>query len=174
MAKKKKRVVRNATQDRRKTPARKRLPRESSTATKKPRKPRVDEWEGETVYWEDDFLAALAEGGNVWHATVRAGISRDLAYKRRRRYKGFRARWKAALDDHVDRLAHNAVSIAIRDRSVPMTIFLLKARDPGTFRDNTMERGVDPAQIASVLHDTASAMRDTIPPVEADDEEAKA
>lgn len=48
--------------------------------------------------WKDDFLAALAETGNIRHSARIAGISQTTAYDARKAHPEFAAEWKAAID----------------------------------------------------------------------------
>lgn len=47
--------------------------------------------------WHVTFLAALAHTGNVLAASLAAGITRQTAYRTRRRSATFRSGWEAAI-----------------------------------------------------------------------------
>ena len=57
------------------------------------RAPRHDGWTPERTRL---FFEALAAGGSVAWACARAGLSRQAAYKARRRDPGFAQQWQAA------------------------------------------------------------------------------
>ena len=105
--------------------------------------------DGWTPARQQAFVAALAESGCVADACRRIGVSRESAYKLRRRYDAtdFRLSWDAALDYAVQQLSDSALSRAIHGVPVPhfykgeqigehrkynesLTMFILRYRDP--------------------------------------------
>ena len=110
------------------------------------RRNRDDGWTAER---QRDFLAALADTGSVGRAAQAVGMSRESAYRLRRRpgALGFVAAWEAAQDAAVQRLADTCLERAIHGDEVPvyskgeiigtrrrypdaLAIFLLRMRDP--------------------------------------------
>lgn len=97
--------------------------------------------------WQDRFIAALADYGNVGRACRFAGISRDVAYDNRKTDAEFAKRWKQALKTATDTLEEEAWRRAregtekpvyqnglliggIQEYSDTLMIFLLKAHKP--------------------------------------------
>src|SRR5688572_17086352 len=54
--------------------------------------------------WAPVFLTVIATEGNVKEACKAAGVSRQVAYRRRERDASFRAAWDAAIEAAVDEL----------------------------------------------------------------------
>lgn len=86
--------------------------------------------------WRDDFVATLAEFGNVRQACIAADISRSNAYHRRETDKEFEAAWDEALENFADLLEGVYAKRAIEqsDRAIE---FLLKANRPEKYRERT-------------------------------------
>jgi very-short-patch-repair endonuclease len=86
--------------------------------------------------WRDDFVAALAEFGNVRGACIKARKSRSNAYYRRDTDEEFAEAWNEALDNFADLLEGVYAKRAIEqsDRAIE---FLLKANRPEKYRERT-------------------------------------
>ena len=99
------------------------------------------------------FFDSLASGRSVAGSARHAGYSRSIVYLWRDQDPSFRATWEAAVEAGTDRLEdeawrrahdgvdkpvfHNGTQVgAVREHSDTLTIFLLKARRPGKFREN--------------------------------------
>ena len=100
--------------------------------------------------WPARFLAVLWETGNVSAAARRAGTSRSVCYRHRRRHAGFAAAWEDALEEAADRLEMEAFRRAVdgvgEERffggrvigevtrySDSLLMFLLRARRPAIY-----------------------------------------
>lgn len=109
-------------------------------------RPREDGW---TAARQVDFIEALADSGSVTHAAAAVGMSRESAYRLRRRADAvdFAAAWEAAIAAATRRLADACFERAIHGVEVPilyrgevvatrrrhsdqLAIFLLRHRDP--------------------------------------------
>lgn len=78
--------------------------------------------------WEDRFIEALSNSGNVRASCLAAGISRELAYNRRKISKPFAQRWAWALEDAVDTVEAIAWQRAMSGQSDQIIMFILKSR----------------------------------------------
>lgn len=124
--------------------------------------------------WEIAFLKNLEQHGIVSEACAAAGITRQAAYKRRRKFKKFRKRWKWAMQNANDLLEREARRRAVHGVDKPLTykgkvydtvkefsdvllIFLMKGRDPDRWRDR-----VSVKQSGRLKHEHAGD--DTRPP----------
>lgn len=67
----------------------------------------------------DRFIEAYSQRGIVGEACKAAGISRDTAYKWRKKYRTFAERWDQAREDAIDRLEGIAHGIAEGDERQP-------------------------------------------------------
>jgi hypothetical protein len=100
-----------------------------------------------------DFLEALAVGWSVTHAAKRAGVARQRFYEQRDGDSEFASAWDDALAQGTEALEDEARRRAaegweepvfqrgelvghVRKYSDNLLIFLLKARDPGRFRES--------------------------------------
>ena len=111
-----------------------------------PLRSRADGW---TPARQHEFIETLADTGSVTRAAFVVGMTRESAYRLRRRpdAKGFREAWNAAQDLATERLADACLERAIHGEQVPivhkgeiighrtrhsdaLAIFLLKTRDP--------------------------------------------
>ena len=98
--------------------------------------------------WQDMFLTALRQTGNVSAAARAAGVARSRCYEVRRRDPDFATGWQDALEEAADWLEFEALRRAVEgteeDRffgghivgqvtrySDALLMFLLKARRPG-------------------------------------------
>jgi hypothetical protein len=111
------------------------------------------------VDWGDAFIDALASGGNVRAACLKAGIGRTAAYARRRDELAFHDAWETAMEEATDILEEEArrrayggiektvygsggpgvgtVEVGVaKEYSDTLLIFLLKAHRPEKFREN--------------------------------------
>jgi hypothetical protein len=82
--------------------------------------------------WQDTFIAALRNSGNIRASCLAAGISRETAYKERRRLATFAKRWDEALEESIDLLEAAARQRAM-NISDTLLIFLLKAHRPDKY-----------------------------------------
>jgi hypothetical protein len=99
------------------------------------------------------FLEALAAGWSVTHAAGRAGVLRQRLYETRELDEAFSAEWDQALAAGTDVLEDEAKRRAaegwdepvfqrgelvgtVRKYSDNLLMFLLRARDPGRFRES--------------------------------------
>lgn len=104
--------------------------------------------------WTADFLGAICGGATVRDAAAQAGVHWTLPYKRRSFDKKFRAAWNEAadlgtrlLEQEAARRAYHGVAEpvfykgeqcgTIQKYSDTLLIFLLKARNPGKYREGT-------------------------------------
>ena len=87
--------------------------------------------------WEARFLRVFAKTGIVLQACKAARIDRSTAYNHRRERPEFAARWKAAEDEACDELEQAALK-RIKDGSDVLLIFMLKARRPEKYREETL------------------------------------
>lgn len=111
-----------------------------------PVRTRLDGW---TPQRQHDFIEALADTGSVARAALAVGMSRESAYRLRRRpdARAFAEAWHAAQDIATRRLADACLERAIHGEEVPvfhngelighrvrhsdaLAIFLLRMRDP--------------------------------------------
>lgn len=83
--------------------------------------------------WRLPFLAVLRREGNVREACRAAGVSRQVAYRRRNQDSEFRAAWDEARDEAIDQLEEVAFERA-RRASDTLLIFLLKSHRPTVYR----------------------------------------
>jgi len=107
------------------------------------------------VEWEARFLQVLSEGNTVSEACRLARVGRATAYEHRRSRLDFAARWKDAEDAACDMLEaecrrralegtpkpvfyQGAECGEVREYSDTLLIFLLKAKRPEEFREETM------------------------------------
>jgi hypothetical protein len=58
--------------------------------------------------WEQTFLEAFRNSGNVRAACQAAGVRRQLVYERRAKNKTFAAKWDEAREDAIDTLEATA------------------------------------------------------------------
>lgn len=70
--------------------------------------------------WQEPFLKALEEVGNVWKACGMVGVSRAAVYACRDEDEEFRKRWKDALGVYVERLEAEADERATVGLLVPV------------------------------------------------------
>lgn len=84
--------------------------------------------------WQDRFLAALRNSGNVRAACQAAKVERMTAYRHRKKSPVFAQKWEDALQDAVDVLEAVAWKRA-QDISDTLLIFLLKAHRPDVYSD---------------------------------------
>ena len=104
--------------------------------------------------WQDMFLTALRQTGNVSAAARAAGVARSRCYEVRRRDPDFATGWQDALEEAADWLEFEALRRAVEgteeDRffgghivglvtrySDALLMFLLKARRPAQFAIRT-------------------------------------
>jgi hypothetical protein len=106
--------------------------------------------------WKPKFIEALRESANVRAACQACGITRDAAYKARKKSPVFAAQWDEAIDEAVDTLEEAAWGRArdgvqredpifyqgeqvgskiIREYSDTVLLALLKAHRPNLYRD---------------------------------------
>lgn len=101
--------------------------------------------------WKPEFLQALEDTGTVVQACRVAGISRRGAYDARQSDEAFALAWAdvdAKVTDTLERVAvHRAINGSDR-----LLEFLLKARRPDLYRENT----VRVEHSGSVKHDLTS------------------
>ncbi len=100
------------------------------------------------------FMRMLADTGCVKDACAAGGISRDLAYKLRKRDESFAAEWAEALEEAVDALEtearrramdgvgedvyHDGRPVGVKTRySDVLLIFLLKGARPEKYRERS-------------------------------------
>jgi hypothetical protein len=86
--------------------------------------------------WKPAFLEAFSTYGTVSHACKVVGVGRRTVYDARQVDEAFAAEWAAVEDDVSDDLEQEAVRRA-KDGSDTLLIFLLKARRPEKYRENT-------------------------------------
>ena len=103
---------------------------------------------------DEAFVEALRLGASIAKAARAAGYSRASIYEWRQADEAFRAAWEEALEEGTDRLedeafrrAHDGVPkpvfykgdriATVQEYSDTLTIFLLKARRPGKFKERT-------------------------------------
>lgn len=82
--------------------------------------------------WQDAFISALRNSGNIRASCLAAGVSREMAYKERRRLATFAKRWDEALEESIDLLEAAARQRAL-SISDTLLIFLLKAHRPDKY-----------------------------------------
>lgn len=104
--------------------------------------------------WRPAFLKELARTGNVLKSCVKAKIARSRAYSAKGEQPDFAAAWDEAVEISVEVLEAEAHRRAVdgtlrpvfqgkslvgkvREYSDTLLIFLLKARRPGVYRDNS-------------------------------------
>lgn len=104
--------------------------------------------------WKPDFLASLAENGNITLAAREAGVSRQAAYNAKEADESFAAAWVEAEEIAADLLEEEArkravdgtpepvyykgqMVGAVRRYSDNLLMFLLRARRPERFRDRS-------------------------------------
>lgn len=82
--------------------------------------------------WASRFLAALSATGIVLDACQAAGISRAMAYKRRKNDPVFEQDWQYALQDAADVMlrVYRERGFAQSDRAME---FFIRSRDPDSF-----------------------------------------
>lgn len=128
--------------------------------------------------WATVFLVELAKTGNVSKAVARTKIARSAVYKRRESDPAFAAAWAEAEEVAVELMEAEARRRAVegtlrpvfqggamagkvREYSDTLLIFLLKARRPAVYRENTrVVVAGDPA--APVKHDHTVSVTDRI------------
>lgn len=121
-----------------------------------------------TPDWKTTFLAAFEQTGNVSSAARIAGVSRQHVYRVRGEDPAFAAAWDESNELATGSLEAEAVRRArdgtlrpifnagkkvgeVREYSDTLLIFLLKARDPARFRENSrVELAGDPANPLAV------------------------
>jgi hypothetical protein len=103
--------------------------------------------------WQEKFLKALADTGNVKAACHVAGVARPTVYEHRHKDESFAAAWETAIEESVDLLEiearrravkgtdkpifHRGKQVAsVKEYSDTLLIFLLKANRPEKYRDN--------------------------------------
>jgi hypothetical protein len=106
-----------------------------------------------TVDWTEVFLSALLDGLHVRDACKEAIVDTKVAYRRRKANEAFRLAWQEAIEIGTDELAAEAARRAyhgllkpvfhageicghIREYSDSLLMFLLRARDPGKYRES--------------------------------------
>jgi hypothetical protein len=106
-----------------------------------------------TVDWTEAFLSALLEGVHIRDACKVAVVDSGIVYRRRKDDEAFRLAWQEAIDIGTDELAAEAARRAyhgllkpvfhageicghIREYSDSLLMFLLRARDPGKYRES--------------------------------------
>ena len=104
--------------------------------------------------WKPAFLDALRRTGIVKHAVEAAGIARRTAYDARDRDEAFAKAWDDIVEDATEEMEREAVRRAaegtvkpvfqhgrkvgeIREYSDTLLMFLLKARRPEVYRENS-------------------------------------
>ena len=102
--------------------------------------------------WTDEFIKLLGQTGNVSLSCHGAGVSRNTAYKTKKRYSSFADQWDEALGEAADILEGEARRRAVdgvekpiyykgvqidvvREYSDGLLTLLLKAHKPEKFRD---------------------------------------
>lgn len=91
--------------------------------------------------WQELFLAALADTGNVRMSCIRAQVSSQTAYAHKESDPAFRAHWDEAMENATDILEFEARRRALGKKDADPTkvhsdtlmIFLLKAHRPEKF-----------------------------------------
>jgi hypothetical protein len=86
--------------------------------------------------WKPGFLEAFRTYGTVTHACKAVSVGRRTVYDAREADEAFAAEWAAVEDDVSDDLEEEAVRRA-KDGSDVLLIFLLKARRPQKYRENS-------------------------------------
>lgn len=81
------------------------------------------------------FLELVRDGQSIKKAAAAANIPRNTVYRWRQEDPDFAHEWDEAWEQGADHLEDIALSRA-EDGSELMTIFLLKGRRPGRYRDN--------------------------------------
>lgn len=89
--------------------------------------------------WEDAFLEAYADCGNVTESASRANISRHTVYDRRKRYATFADAMNEAKQAAIESLEAVAWKRA-KESSDTLIIFLLKSLKPEQYRDQFTHR----------------------------------
>ena len=106
-----------------------------------------------TADWTETFLSALLEGSHVRDACKVAVVNHGVAYRRRDEDESFRLAWAKAIEIGTDALEAEAARRAyhgtlkpvfhkgevcghVREYSDGLLQFLLRAREPGKYRDN--------------------------------------
>lgn len=130
--------------------------------------------------WEEQFIKALAETGNVKAACHVSGVGRATAYRRRNDNPDFAAAWESAIEESVDILEIEARRRAlkgidkpvyqsgkkvgdIKEYSDTLMIFLLKGNRPDKYRDYPRKDNPSLADAAAVLA-AASLILKHVPP----------
>lgn len=125
--------------------------------------------------WRDDFIEALRDSANVSAAAAKADISRQYAYRARKKFVTFAAQWDDALEEATDKLELEARRRAhdgtlkpvfyqgeergqIREYSDTLMIFLLKAHRPEKFRERYEVTGKLDAEIEHRFPDFEAAL----------------
>jgi hypothetical protein len=85
--------------------------------------------------WQDKFIAAYRQCGNIRAASQAAGVTRDAVYKRQKADPEFAARWQQAHEDAVDLLEAVAWKRATVEQSDRMLELLLKANRPEKYAE---------------------------------------
>ena len=132
------------------------LPTSSKVKKLTPKKGRMRQ----ATEWREPFLAVLGKSANVSHACIRAGISRQAAYRAYDTDLEFRDQWDRALEEACDVLEKEAWRRALK-QSDTLLIFLLKAHRPLKYREviQTQNRNlnlnanVTIADLAKLVHD---------------------
>ena len=113
------------------------------------------------VEWQQRFLAALRNSGNVRASCQAAGVSRKHAYTTRQNDEEFQAQWNDAMEDAIEYLEAIARQRAATS-SDTLLIFLLKAHRPEKYRETVRQEHTgasgNPIEIRTL---------NVIPPVEA-------
>lgn len=102
--------------------------------------------------WKPAWLEAFGEYGTVYHACKAAGVGRSTVYRHRESDAEFAEAWAAAEEDVSDGLEQEAARRA-KDGSDVLLIFLLKARRPQKYRDNSHVTHAGSLSLERVLFD---------------------
>lgn len=106
--------------------------------------------------WQDKFIGALRENGNISRSAQMAGVSRTEVYNERAEQPSFAARWDDAVEIACDLMEEEArrrayfgtrkpvyhqgvVCGEIQEYSDTLMIFLLKGARPQKFRENVRQ-----------------------------------
>lgn len=111
--------------------------------------------------WQEAFIAALRNSGNIRASCLAAGVSRETAYKERRRLATFAKRWDEALEESIDLL-----EAAARQRALSMSdtllIFLLKAHRPDKYSERVRVEVLIRQAAERVATETGLSVEDVI------------
>ena len=103
-----------------------------------PQKPQAKARRTRTRDWKPDFLTAFEQTGTVVQAARAAGIDRMTAYRARQADEDFAIAWADVEEKVTETLERVALQRAI-DGSDRLIEFLLKARRPDRYRENTVK-----------------------------------